>query len=292
MLNIYPPYRQAVEAYVAKPGPNPGGREGSGDAEPVKLHPHFGNVMSSQAFAMNLAAPFLENPAWLTSALRALAGDALDASEAEVERVGVEVIDSSNYFNEPSERRSSPDIGVWWRAGRELRLLLIEVKYTEPGFGHCSSGTEGHAACDQGGTQLLASAGMDCPKTLEGRPYWRFLKEQRLFDESVLGSTPCCPFRYEGYQLMRYQVMAAAIEASESSEVRVDVVALHHPDNRCLHTLSVPIDGEDNVFQLWGRALTRPDRFHVWSAKDWVGQAGKDPRLGDWAHWMTRRYFP
>ena len=118
MLNIYPPFREAVETYVA----------GIDEAEPVKLHTYFGNVMSSQAFAMNLAAPFLENPSWLTPVLRTLADDALGAADGEVERVGVEVLDEHNYFNEPMERRSSPDIGVWWRTSKQARLLLIEVK--------------------------------------------------------------------------------------------------------------------------------------------------------------------
>ncbi len=285
-LNLYQDYRAAMMAHVSPP---------KGEGEPIKLHPYFCNVMSSQAFAMNLAGPFLKAPNKLTPVLQALAGDTLGAID-EVETVDIEVVGRSNYFNEPGsrgDRRSSPDIGVWWRAGEERGLLLIEVKYTEPGFGACSTAKEGHAVCYDSGADLLAGEGKQCPKKKEGRPYWRLLKEHKLFEEDVLGQSPCCPFRYEAYQLMRYQLLAAVIEADpQSPEQRVDLVSLCHPQNQSLRKLTVPIAGCDEVFELWPAVLKRKDRFHAWSARDWVFQAGKAPDLSDWAHWMTTRYFP
>ena len=69
-------------------------------------------------------------------------------------------------------------------------------------------------------------------------------------------------------------------------------MTLCHPDNLLLHQFTLPIAGEDQVFTLWPEVLKNPNRFHAWSARDWVYKAGIDPALAEWATWMTGRYFP
>ncbi len=136
--NILPSYRSTVAAHLQQHG--------------IAKHSFLHHVLSSQAFAFNLAAPFIEMPALLTPILRRLLPDDLADQVDEVVRVEAEVDGGKNYFNEPAEggrgdMRTSADLGVWWRAtDGATNLVLVEVKFTEREFGAVRKRPSGYRA--------------------------------------------------------------------------------------------------------------------------------------------------
>lgn len=287
MCNILPSYRSTVAKHLQTHG--------------IAKHSFLHHVLSSQAFALNLAAPFIDQPELLTPVLRSLLPDNMADQVGEVVRVEAEVDGGENYFNEPSkggrgDMRTSADIGVWWRASDgTANLVLIEVKFTESEFGHCAKGRKCGGVCDNGGKELVATNGDGCPlqEPPHQRLYWTLLEKHEVFDPNALSTANACPFRHDGYQLMRNQLLAAVMENDSAQELgRVDFAILTHDDNPDILMLEQEFAGEEAADADWRATLKNPDRFHSWQASDWIRAATAEPELDEWAEAMFERYFP
>ena len=277
-LNLLPAFREDVVRHLANLS--------------IQRHQFAHHVMSSQAFALNLAAPFLRH----SDRLRPVFGDEVQV----VEEVQVEVAGHSNYFHEPGTRganRTSADLGVWVRLADGHRALhLFEVKFTETGFGECSKGRSHGGTCDADGPAIVDNPGALCP--LSGAPhrrnYWRLMRERGVFAPGALGAAGACPFRYGGYQLMRNQLLAAMMEADPECDLDLATFSLLlHDDNHDVTQLRMPAGSNKPVGRAWPRLLADPSRFGgVWSARAWVQTFLDHPDIGEWARQMMERYFP
>ncbi len=287
MCNILPSYRSTVATHLQHHG--------------IAKHSFLHHVLSSQAFAFNLAAPFIERPQLLTPVLRTLLPDEVADQVEEVVRVEAEVDGGTNYFNEPAkggrgDMRTSSDIGVWWRASDgATNLVLIEVKFTESEFGHCAKGRKHGGLCESGGSELVAESGRGCPlrEPPHQRSYWSLAREHELFDRDVLATSSACPFRHDGYQLLRNQLLAAVMEEDREQEFgRVDFAVLVHDDNPDVLHFDQELAGESAAADAWRTMLRRPERFHDWRASEWIRHAAGHTELREWAGAMFERYLP
>ena len=285
--NILAPCRAAVLRHIKR--------------DNIALHMFAHHVMSSQCFAFNLAGPFIEHPERLSATLRRLLPPAVAAEVASVSRVELEYDGEQPGFGEPSsgrrgENRTSVDVAVWWRdrSGAE-NLVLVEVKFSEAEFGQCSKGAKAGGRCDTDGAGLVHSRGRGCPLTEppHSRTYWDLADRHDLFRWDTLAGQTACPFRRDGYQLMRNQLLARVLESDRSRGLRrVDFAALVHDGNPSVRRLGVPLSGHSGVEAGWRGALKDPTRFHFWTASDWLGAAPDSPDLAAWHAAMSRRYFP
>ncbi len=279
-LNLVPEHRSAILAHLESAG--------------IVIHEFAHHVRSSQVFALNLAAPFFAHPDLLRPILTALLPPTV--AVARVDKVEAEVVDPQNRFHEPGDRgtkRTSSDLGIWWTdtAGRRC-LLLVEVKYTEAEFGSCKKGHDHGGTCDTDGRRVLASDGALCPLSAppHGRTYWKWMRQLRIFRDDVLATSEGCPFRHDGYQLMRNQLLAAVLEQDPDVD-RVDFAVMLHDDNRAVRALNVPLAGSTDAIQAWRGVLRDPSRFHELSPRRWLEVASREPALAVWATAMLDRYF-
>jgi hypothetical protein len=279
--NLLPGFAAVIDAELARHG--------------VTSHTYAHHVMSSQAFALNLGAPFFQAPEALLPVLRSVLPPALGARVAKVSRIEPEYDGDTNYFGEPGRRgsnRTSSDLAVWWQDvdGREC-LLLIEVKFSERAFGDCNKGRKHRGVCDTGGSELVQSCGAGCPLTGPGlnRGYWAHMQKTALFHPERLAQTRACPFRADGYQLMRNQLLAAVIEQDPSRpEHRVDFAVLFHSGNP--HVLKpTGFPGAERGLRAWADLLRAPDRFHLIPAQAWVGAAPTE--TDSWKAAFSERYL-
>jgi len=256
----------------------------------IPHHSQAQHVLSSQIFALNLAAPFLKHPGKLTEWF-------CDSDDEAVVRVEAEVAGRNNPFAEPGERgakRTSADLGVWVKTPRGVELTLIEVKLTEAGFGKCSKGQKHGGICDSGGRQLVAGGGGGCPLTQPpySRTYWKLLNDLKPLRLGVLQQPGPCPFRDGGYQLMRSQLLAAALAADPDEEL-VDgrfAVLLHDGNQRARAALESWLPSGQAL--AWRDVVRRPLTFEVLGALDLIKSYLDDPELGEWARAMKARYYP
>ena len=282
--NLLPMVRDAVLRHVAE--------------HRIALNDYRHHVMSSQAFAFNLAGPFLESPDLLTPVIEALLPDELARHVSRVTRVELEVDGDTNYFREPGRRgeyRTSADIGIWWEDEEHVEnLLLVEVKFTEEKFGQCDMGHGAGSPCRDRGSDLVASDGRDCPLVRRrDRAYWSLMRDVAAFRRDAFAGVQCCPFLDEGYQLMRNQLLAAAMESDPKQKLgRADFAVLVHDSNSWVYESLTRFAGERDVRVGWPKILRRPDRFHSWQASQWLAAAAESPALGEWVRSMRERYFP
>lgn len=277
--NILPQFRDDLLAHLA-----------SAKIPPLaQLH----NVMSSQAFALNLMAPFLRYPEKLSLIL------ADNDEELNVVRVEAEVIGEGNPFNEPGgrgQKRTAADIGVWLEGPGGVReLVLLKVKFTEGGFGRCTAGHQHGGSCAFGGRALVASRGGRCPlaQAPHERNYWRLLDKLNPLRLDLLVDAGPCPFRDDGFQLMRTQLLAAAMQANPAeglSAARFGVLA--HDGNTSVRGALRAFTPTATRSLAWPDVVRRSETFELRGAHEWLREFIEDPEIGAWAREMQARYFP
>ena len=227
----------------------------------IKPHEFAHHVLFSQCFALNLAGPFFNNP----DLLRPLFGEEVE----EVLMIEAEFAGEKNYFNEPGSRgalRTSADLAIWLkRKDGQVDLLLVEVKFTEKEFGICHKGVAHGKECDTDGNAILDSKGKLCP--LSGTPYertyWQLMNLRQLCKYEQFMKLECCPFRYEGYQLMRNQLLAAVIEDDSESNIReARFVTLLHDWNKDILQLGPPFSF-GSLKETWQKILINPKKLKL-----------------------------
>lgn len=276
--NILPEFRQDVLDHIKH--------------HRIQKHLFANHVMSSQVFALNLAAPFMRNPDWLRPIFNESVQEVLD--------VQAEVTGPHNYFNESGPRganRTSADLGIWVRLTNGQKMLyLLEVKFTESGFGECGKGRKHAGICDTDGPAIVHSDGALCPLTRppNNRNYWRLMHDMEIFSPDILDINGSCPLRRGGYQLMRNQLLAASMQADPDCELtQASFALLLHDDNHSTRLLRMPDGTKQQVTQAWPRLLTNPSNFDgIWSPRTWVETFLNHPNLAEWSRQMMERYFP
>jgi len=275
--NLLPHFRADVLAHLEAIG--------------VPRPPQMQHVLSSQVFALNLVAPFLRHPDKLSALL-------CDEDDEHVVRVEVEVAGKKNHFHEPGargEKRTSADIGAWIETPRGTELALFEVRLTEGNLGRCVKGQKHGGICAEGGRQLVMGGGGGCPLAVPpyDRTYWKLLHELKPLRLGLLQEPGApCPFRDDGYQLLRTQLLAAAMVADPAEglvDARIGVV-LHDGNRRLRQAVDAWLPGGRSLS--WRAALRRPEQFEVLGAIGWLKMYVDDPELGAWAGAMLARYFP
>ena len=278
--NLLPSTRSAVDAHLQQ--------------HDIALHRFAHHVMSSQVFP-NLGGPFWIIPHASRRCCSACPPVWPIPCTPSPSRAGYDGDPGFGATGRQGEHRTRGPGGVVGQPCGRLDLLLIEVKFSEPGFGSCSKGESTGGDCEHAGVKLVASRGSGCPLTQPGltRRYWALAEKHQLFDWNALATGPACPFRRHGYQLMRNQLMAAVLEADtrDHRPARVDFVALVHDENPRIRTLAQPMGGTTELVEGWRSVLTDPSRFHWWKASDWVDALASTPALADWVAQMRERYF-
>jgi hypothetical protein len=257
------------------------------------------STMSSQAFGLQLVAPFLNDPASMVPVLQAVLSTQGDDSVAQVHKVEVEYDADNRYLGERKDARrggyrTNSDLAIWWTTqGGQERLLLVEVKYMEDSFGQCGTGRRRGGACDSEGASLAEDWWATCPLKASGRRYFDLAQSLDVIKTAESADSLACAFRFGLYQLMRNQVQAAAIEADPDSGVdRCDFAVLLHPDNDVVRRLAEPVAGHDDALDAFRAILHRPTDFLELDARTWLNAGGQDKALSDWSEALLMRYFP
>jgi hypothetical protein len=256
------------------------------------LHIWIHHLQSSQAFAFNLFGPLQLQRKWA----RAAWGEVFPS----VEKILFEYPAKEDPLAETAggqPHRTRVDVRVDFGANR---TALVEVKFTEPGFGPCGAGhdrDEAHLklACRAPGATLRSLAGSCFLAQHRSRGYFQML----LMPGSIVSSAGLeqhgasgCPLREGLYQVVRNLLMVDHVAREEGRRTEFVVAAPGASANRALHSRR-SLHGHSTIDEFL-RSLVRPDdrdrvRFVdfgtvVSRAAAAGGEAGK------WAEYMSQKY--
>lgn len=175
---------------------------------PRSRHSAFGNLKSSQSFALNVLGG-LDHVDMLGLALERQLGR--PPKSLVVERLQFEYapVSMQLLLGEDGEHSTQIDAVVWLRERQERRALVIEVKLTESAFGACRGPTaEGNLhpeVCVGEGHRRMANCYLHV-----GDHRRRYLHHSGTFAklDVKLGGTKC-PLREDGYQIARNLIVTA-----------------------------------------------------------------------------------
>jgi hypothetical protein len=259
-----------------------------------KEHRWFRSLISSQALAVNLFAPLEKDRALCVSVLQQLLPDrTFEPSDSTI--VCFEHTPEAapcwlgeEHTHQPTQIDMHVEVR---RSGVCLGHLLIEVKYTEHGFGCCRGWAKGEANrtdCENI-TELVKSPQKSCWLAREqGRHYWAIMSDPtssiRL---DAVQQTDACPFRDGRYQMMRNRVLADELQR-RSNAAWSDFAVCLHPGNA--EVLKLPKRPEGIVESF--RSLSFPTAVRQWNPREIVEVVRRSSvSLADWADWMEERYF-
>lgn len=184
---------------------------------------------SSQCFAVNLIAPLADDPGLARSVWPILSPHRplQDGDEVKVE-FEYTPDGARDWLGERGHQTQVDVAVIVSRRGNLVGELLIEVKYTEPGFGSCrgakdmqadGKGNPDAARCLDLARILAIPDGRCWSAEIEGRRYWEIMTGRgSSFSFGSLPEGPPCPFRGGPYQLMRNRALADAIVANTEAE--------------------------------------------------------------------------
>jgi hypothetical protein len=187
------------------------------------------------------------------------------------------------------------------RGPRPVGYVLIEVKFTESGFGACRGWNGRHdkawlnvgrKRCEDVASVLHDPAAQCWMVQEHKRMYWTLLtKSDSTLKADRIKADRACPFRHGLYQLMRSRVLADEL-CRRAPGAWAEVVVCRHPANQALVRLKDAVASEDDAFAAF-RALSAPESIQDWNAEGIARIiASFDPDGSDWLSWMQRRYFP
>lgn len=208
--------------------------------------------------------------------------------------------DQGTLLGETGGRRgagmTSPDVGIRHRDRDGSRgVVLIEVKYTETGFGTCSeyrrlAGSQDRARCLDLGALV---AGMeDCPYRASGRRYIEAIRDAMRATDAALPDV--CPAASGAYQILRQQALAESLVAEGAYQHATSVVA-YPVRNHELTTALNRISSGEFTLQQWGTLFGGGSTFSSFLHEHFVDFIeGLDGPLWTrrWLQYTRERYFP
>jgi hypothetical protein len=294
-LNFYSSFRNDIRKYFC-------------DNE-IAYHDLVGHILSSQAFCLNLFGKALTQKDFVLPILRML------PHNSNVEDISVNYVDFewNDYdivyhdFGEKTGRRgekqTSCDVAIGYTSHNVRCLLLIEFKFTEgtksqqASLGHCftSKKTGEYRECQN--RRALWTNPYDCPLEQSRRKpkdrrkpqhYWAILKtnDGGPFKSSLFTLDEACPFQYEGYQLMRSQLLGWLYERRDG--VRCDFMLLYDGRNEVLRQdRPIHIGGQTLGFDDWA-GFIKNDRFYYGTVQEIWNQLHPD---NDHRKYIEGRYL-
>ena len=256
---------------------------------------------SSQCFGVNLFAPLADEPTRAPKAIQTL------LPERDV-RLDDEI--AVHFEHTPpmapmwlGERGQPTQIDVYFKIARRgtcLGHLVVEVKFTESGFGGCRGWGSGSGRANQNPDRdrcLNVGAVAREPKAncwlvgSEGRRYWEIMaKPSSSMQLGTISKAGACPFRYGLYQMMRNRVLADELKRNTEAEW-AEFAICRHPENDSVLKLEEPVGDATDAVKAF-RDLSANDAVRDWNAMDVLAAIGStDDRLTDWESWVRRRYF-
>ena len=258
---------------------------------------------SSQCFAVNLFGPLAKNNERARRALQRLLPSRV---------IGLDDTISVEFeFTPPGardwlgEKGQPTQIDVYFkieRSGQCVGHVLVEVKFTETGFG-CCRGWKGksrgqwlnpdRARC-RNVSAIVANPKVNCwlasPQG-EARRYWEIIsRPDSSLRESAIRAAGECPFRYGLYQMMRNRLLGDEL-VRHTRASWADFIVCHHPDNKAILELEEAVSVNSDAVTAF-RSLSSDDSVHVWNAADVVEKIRSiDNQLATWESWMHKRYF-
>jgi hypothetical protein len=254
---------------------------------------------SSQCFAVNLFAPLKRDPAAARDTLARMLPDR-DLRPTDTVSVEFEYAPpgSAAWLG---ERGQPTQVDVCLRvdrAGQCLGHVLVEVKYTETGFGTCRGWSDDDSASAANPNrdqcldveQVLRAPEQTCWLVqTEGRRYWDLMAGtgSTIRTEALTGS---CPFRRGLYQLMRNRVLADELRR-QTGAVWSEFAVCRHPKNAKL--MAMRSDGGETVDPIAAfRAVSSPEAIRDWPADAVFAAVCRAwPASAAWADWIRSRYF-
>lgn len=251
---------------------------------------------SSQCFGVNLFAPLATDKELARRALKHLSGRSIDDRDEVVVLFEFTPAGAAGWLG---EARQPTQVDVCFevkRSGRARAFVLVEVKYTEPGFGVCrgwklKANTPDRIDC------LDASAVVnDAPSKCwlvktEARKYWELMsRPNSSIVREAVRTSGACPFRYGLYQLMRNRVLADELVYQTAAEW-ADLAVCCHSANSRLRVLEEPVLSNQDAIEAF-QSLSSINAIKAWDARrvlDVIAGEGSDLRA--WRDWMEGRYF-
>jgi len=256
------------------------------------LHLWIHHLQSSQAFAFNLFGPLQLQREWARTAWAGVFPS--------VERVSFEYPSDGDPLSETVEgrpHRTRVDVRVDFGCNR---TALVEVKFTEPGFGPCGAGhdrDEEHlkSACRQGGVSLRCLAETCFLARHRSRRYFQML----LTSGSIVSrpglekhSTAGCPLREGLYQVVRNLLMVDHVAREEGRRTEFVVAAPGPSANRSLHSRR-SLHGHPNIDEFLEAVVRSSERDRV-RFVDFAPVVARAAAAGgeakEWAGYMERKY--
>ncbi len=290
-LNLWENIREEAQRYFNSNG--------------IAWHIQKHNLLSSQIMCVNIFFPLRQHLDILEVYLTQYLDGLEKVINLDFEYIGPpDTKDPSgyrNYFNETGGRgqnRTSSDIAITWEGkGNTRNMLLLEFKFTEPGFGECSQKYNHHPERCLSSKRVINShqfGPTECYRTEVGRSYWdKILSSHSPFRKELLTTESYCPFRYDFYQLMRNQLLAHCVQSDPEEDFnKVDFGVIYYDGNEVLTRMSRPFEEERNPLKAWLKLLKNPNTFHVFTVQDFLNTI--EPKLHsdleNWRAYLKQRY--
>jgi len=258
-----------------------------------KEHKLFRSMISSQAFAVNLYAPFIEDSKlsgkFLSEIIPHYRFDSAHLIKVVFEHAPVE---AAQWLGESGQSTQVDVFFKIYRGFENVGCLLIEVKFTEEKISRCKGSTKktnlNHFRCNNL-QKIIENPRMQCYMVeIEKRKYWdHMLQPDSDFNLHNLSGESPCPFKNGLYQLMRNGVLAQEIRNKEKMKwARFGLT--FHPDNKKVRTID---DVQGSRYAI--------DAYNVISKKECISidpyfvinlVSSQDDTRHDWARWMIERY--
>jgi hypothetical protein len=256
------------------------------------LHLWIHHLQSSQAFAFNLFGPLQLRRKWAQAAWAEVFPS--------VEKVSFEYPTVGDPLEETlggQLHRTRVDVRVDFDRDR---TALVEVKFTEPGFGPCGAGHDHDqanlkSACRQDGSTVRSLAGTCFLAQQKNRSYFsKLLKPGSIVSGPGLEKhgTGGCPLREGLYQVVRNLLMADCVAHDEGRRTEFVVAAPGPSANRSLHSRR-SLYGCSTMDDFL-RSIVRPgdqDRVRFVDFERVVARAAAEGgEANEWASYMDRKY--
>ena len=262
---------------------------------PFKVHTFIGHMASSQAACANLFLPLLQYPDIAAQILRAVKTD--------LHKIATEYFDSGyrlEFWDEPdnmlndhnSASGTDADIAIAYRDEADnLKLWLIEHKLTEKEFTPCggykSKKRDKYAHRCNSIADILNDRRLCYYHSGCSYRYWDItLSGASCFAVENLLAYKKCPFKDGLNQLWRNQLLAIAIQSSQSPRWPFKSAyfsVVHHPKNESLTP----------TINLFKQLTSNSDKFFTFSSRELVEQAKQVnfAPLQEWLTWYQGLYY-